>query len=119
MRAVAATVLRAGGTSDWANSAAIDAVRRAGLPAYDLQQLQTDVGQPMDAAPGPLQALAAQLAPEACERYLAEGVRIGLADGALTPAERDAIRWIASNLGMTPAHAEGVISTVEQSVRPT
>jgi hypothetical protein len=46
----------------------------------------------------------------------AEAVRIGLSDGAPTPAGRDGIRWIADNLGMTPAHAPGVISTVERSV---
>lgn len=118
MRAIAAAVLRAGGTSDWATAAAVDAVRRAGLPTYDHQQLWADVNQPIEAASGPLQALAAQLTPEACERYLAEAVRIGLADGPLAPGERDGIRWIAGNLGMTPAHAEGVITTVEQSARP-
>jgi hypothetical protein len=117
MQAVAAVMLHAGGTSDGAAGAAVDAVRRAGLPTYDLQQLRTDVGQPIEAASGPLQALAAQLTPEACERYLAEAVRIGLADGPLTPAERDGIRWVARNLGMTPAHAEGVMSTVEQSAQ--
>lgn len=119
MRAVAAAILRSGGTSDRATGAAVNAVRRAGLPAFDLAQLSTDVSQPIESAAGPLQALAAQLTPEACERYLAEGVRIGLADGPLTSAERDGIRWIAGNLGMTPAHAEGVISTVEHSVTPS
>jgi len=116
MRAVAAAMLHSGGTSDRAAAAAIDAVRRTGLPTYDVGQLRADVSQPIQAAAGPLQALAAHLTPEACEQHLAEGVRIGLADGPLTSAERDCIRWIAANLGMTPAHAEGVISTVEQSV---
>ncbi|MBX6752006.1 MAG: zinc ribbon domain-containing protein [Micromonosporaceae bacterium] len=119
MRAIAATMMRAGGTSEWAVSAAVDAVRRAGLPTYDAQQLWADGGQPVEAAAAQLQALAAQLAPEACERFLAEAVRIGLADGPLSPAEHDGIRWIASNLGMTPAHAQGVIATVQQSVRPS
>jgi hypothetical protein len=118
MRAAAAVVLRAGGTSDAATRAAVDAVRRAGSPEYDIQQLHVDLGQPAEAAAGPLRTLAEHVTPDACERYLADAVRIGLADGPLTPAERDGVRWIASGLGMTPAHAQGVISTVEQSVTP-
>jgi hypothetical protein len=119
MRAIAATMMRAGGSSEWAINAAVDAVRRAGMPEYSTAHLQADAGQPAEAAAAQLQALAAQLTPEACERFLGEGVRIGLADGPLTPAERDGIRWIASNLGMTPAHAEGVITTVEQAAKPS
>lgn len=118
MRAVAAAILRFGGTSDQATGAAVDAVRRAGLTSYGFDHLHADVSQPIEAATGPLQALATQLTPQACERFLAEGVRIGMADGPLTSTERDGIRWIAGNLGMTPAYAEGVIATVEQSVTP-
>jgi hypothetical protein len=116
MRAAVAVVLRAGGASEAASRAAIEAVRRSGSAEYDVRQLHADLSQPGEAAAGPLQALATQLVPEARERYLAEAVRIALADGPLSPAERDAARWIAGNLGMTPAHAHGVISTVEQSV---
>ena len=57
------------------------------------------------------------MVPEARERYVAEAVRVALADGPLSPAERDAARWVAGTLGMTPANAHGVISMVEQSVR--
>jgi hypothetical protein len=117
MRAAVAVVLRAGGASEAAARAAIEAVRRAGDAGYDLHHLHADLSQPVEAAARPLQTLADQLAPEACERYLAEAVRIALSDGPLTPAEREAARWVAGHLGMTPAHAHGVISTVEQSVR--
>ena len=118
MRAAAAVVLRAGGASDAAVWAAVNAVREAGAPQFDTAHLQGDLGQPVEAAAQPLQALAEQVTLEARERYLANAVRIGLADGPLTPAERDAIAWVAANLGMTPAHALGVIATVEQSVTP-
>jgi hypothetical protein len=118
MRAAVAVVLRAGGASEAASRAAIEAVRRAGAADYDIRHLHADLNQPAEAAAGPLQTLASQLIPEARERYLAEAVRIALADGPLSPAERDAARWVAGTLGMTPAHAHGVISTVEQSVRP-
>ena len=61
-----------------------------------------------------LDALAAQLAVPAREWFLAEIVRIGLADGALSEAERQAAREIAGRLGMTPAQAVGVIALTEQ-----
>lgn len=116
MRAAAAVVLRTGGTSDAAVRVAIEAVHAAGFAGYDVRELQADLSQPAEAAVEPLRGLAAFATPEACERYLAQAVRIGLADGALNPAERDGLAWIASNLGMTPAHAHGVIATVERSV---
>jgi tellurite resistance protein len=116
MRAAAAVVLRSGGVSDAAAQAAIEAVHRAGGTPYDRSTLLEDLGQPVEATAGPLQSLAANLTSDARERYLADAVRIALADGPLTPAEREAIAWIASHLGMSPAHALGVCATVEQSV---
>lgn len=118
MRAAAAAVVRAGGASEPACRAAIDAVRRAGAPGYDMPQLHADLSQPPEAIAGPLQTLASQVVLEACERYLADAVRIGLADGPLSQPERETLRWIAGHLGLTPAHAHGVIATIEQSVRP-
>jgi uncharacterized tellurite resistance protein B-like protein len=119
MRAAAAVVLRAGGASEPALNAAVEAVRRAaGSGAYDVQQLHADANLPLEAITEALRSLAANFTQEARERYLGDAVRIGLADGPLTPAEHEAIRWIAEQLGMTPAHALGVISTVEQSVQP-
>lgn len=116
MRAAVAVVLRAGGATQSAVQAAIAAVRHAGAPGYDSAQAAADAAQPVEAAVAPLRTLAANVTQDACERYLAEAVRVGLADGVLTPAEREAIQWIAAHLGMTPAHATGVITTVEQSV---
>lgn len=116
MRAAASVVVRAGGNSDTAIRAAIEAVRGTGFPAYDIEQLQADLGQPVEAAAEPLRTLSTLVTTEACERYLAQAVRIALVDGGLSPAERDALGWVASNLGMTPAHAHGVISTIERSV---
>jgi hypothetical protein len=115
MRAAAAVILRAGGPTEIATRTAIGAVRVAGDPQYDVGHLHADLNQPPEAAAGPLQTMAAQLAPDVCERWLATATKIGLADGPLTPGERDGLRWIASNLGLTPAHAHGVISTTEQA----
>ncbi|MGN9908676.1 zinc-ribbon domain-containing protein [Phytohabitans sp. LJ34] len=117
MRAAAAVILRAGGTSEAAVGAALAAVRSAGAEGYDVAHLQADVSRPAEAVVEPLRALAAHLTLDARERYLAEAARIGVADGALNPAEREALGWLASTLGLTPAHALGVITTVEQSAR--
>ena len=67
----------------------------------------------MDLA-GPLNRLTLQLAIPATEWFLAEVVRIGLADGMLSDEERQAAREIAAQLGMTPAQARGVISMTEE-----
>lgn len=117
MRAAAAVILRVGGTSEAAIGAALAAVRSAGGEGYEVSHLQADVRRPADAVVEPLRALAAHLTLDARERYLAEAARIGLADGALNPTEREALGWLANTLGLTPAHALGVITTVEQSAR--
>ena len=96
---------------------AIDAVRAAGLADYDEAALDgTWPGRPVSAAPTavPLNTLAAQLAVPAREWFLADVVRIGLADGQLTDDERMAARHVAANLGLTAAHAYGVITMTEE-----
>ncbi|MDG4823847.1 zinc-ribbon domain-containing protein [Asanoa sp. WMMD1127] len=117
MRAAASVVLRAGGLNDATARAAVDAVREAGAGDYDLAHVQADANQPIEYAAEPLRALSANFTQDACERQLANAVRIALADGPLSQPERDAVHWIADKLGMTPAHATGVIATVEQSIR--
>jgi tellurite resistance protein len=116
MRAAAAIMVRAGGASDAAVRAATDAVHEAGAADYDVTHLQADAGQPTELAAEPLRSLAANFTQDACERQLANAVRVGLADGPLNQQEREALHWIAEQLGMTPAHATGVIATVEQSI---
>jgi hypothetical protein len=49
------------------------------------------------------------------EWHLAEMIRLGLLDGPLTDSQRNAVIGIASDLGMTPAQAYGVISLTEQT----
>jgi hypothetical protein len=97
---------------------AVDAVRAAGLPGYDEATLDTDLVEGAmtgrDIA-GPLNTLALQLAVPAREWFLADVVRIGLADGPLTADERLAARHVAANLGLTAAHAYGVIAMTEEA----
>jgi hypothetical protein len=119
MRAAAITMLRAGDPgSAAARRRVADAVRGAGIAGYDDVAIDADLGSPVpggaDSAAALLDALSGQLAPPAREWFLAEIVRIGLADGALTDAERQAARDLAGYLGMTPAQAVGVIALTEE-----
>lgn len=121
MRAAAAVVLRAGGgNSAPARRRAIDAIKGAGLADYDDAALDADLAtSAMSANPaqdlaGPLNRLAIQLAVPAREWFLADAVRIGLADGPLSDEERQAAQEIAAQLGMTLAQARGVISMTEE-----
>jgi tellurite resistance protein len=122
VRAAATVVLRAGGgDSAAARRRAIDAVKDAGLKDYDDAALDADLAtSAMSADPGqdlagPLNRLAIQLAVPAREWFLADAVRIGLADGPLSDEERHAAQQIAAQLGMTPAQARGVISMTEEA----
>jgi hypothetical protein len=97
---------------------ALAAVRAAGLSGYDDTALEEDLRRSAasgDDLSAPLNTLAAQLAVPAREWFLASVVRIGLADGQLTDEQRLAARHVAANLGLTPAHAYGVITMTEEA----
>jgi hypothetical protein len=114
-RAAAIAMLRAGGrNSTPARRRAIDAVRGAGLADYDEQALDADLSEAAMDLDRPLNRLTLQLAIPATEWFLADVVRIGLADGMLSDEERQAAREIAAQLGMTPAQARGVITMTEE-----
>ena len=94
MRAAAIAMLRAGEPGSARRAAGPS--RRSGAPGcadYDDAALEADLAQAVGPGAGSqiagrLNALAAQLAVPAREWFLAEVVRIGLADGALTESER-------------------------------
>ena len=123
MRVAAIAMLRVGGgSSGSARRRAIDAIKGAGVADYDDAALDADLSEaatPGQYPPGqylaePLNRLAIQLAIPAREWFLAEVVRIGLADGMLSDDERHTAREVAAQLGMTPAQARGVISMTEE-----
>jgi tellurite resistance protein len=118
MRAAAATVLSAGDpTASAARARAVEAVRGYGLAEYDDAMLADDlIAAPSGAADVIAQA-GAQLTTEAREWFLAQVVRIALAGGAIGSGERQALHEVATRLGMTPAHAVGVITTTEGAAR--
>jgi zinc-ribbon family len=118
-RSAVVAMLRAGDDrSGSARACAIDRIRISGMPEYadatlaaDLRRSET-TGSEMASALG---TLAVQLTMPAHEWFLADVVRVGLADGPLSHEERCAAREIAACLGMTPAQALGVISITEEN----
>jgi hypothetical protein len=114
-RALVAAILRAGDpASPPARRRAIEAVTGTGKPGYDENALNADLAEPAEAGWPKIAALGAQLQVQAREWHLAEAVRIAMADGSLTSAERAAAGQIAACLGMTKAQAIGVIMLTEQ-----
>ncbi len=118
MRAASVVVLTAGDPADsTARSRAVEAVRGYSAADFDEYALDTDLADPGDRSGEVIAQAGAQLATEAREWFLAQVVRIALADGAITAGERQALHWVAERLGMTPAHAVGVITTTEGVAR--
>jgi hypothetical protein len=118
MRAAAAAVLRAGDADSFPARhraiQAIQAITGAGAQGYGDAALDADLAEPDGAGAPALAQVGAQLAVPAREWFLAEVVRIGMADGPLTAAEREAAHVVGSGLGMTQAQVLGVITLTEQ-----
>ncbi|HEY2552612.1 MAG TPA: hypothetical protein VGI64_18740 [Streptosporangiaceae bacterium] len=96
---------------------AIETIRRAGEAGYDDAALDADLASAADPAQDSarlLGGLALHLETEAREWFLADVVRIGLADGPLTGQRRQAATAVAAQLGLTAAQAQGVISMTEE-----
>jgi hypothetical protein len=60
---------------------------------------------------------ARQLTPDAREWFLAETVRVGMADGPLSDQERRVAEMIAVDLGMTQAQTVGVVTMAERAAQ--
>lgn len=119
MQAAAIAMLRSGDpASVAARQHVIEAVKGAGLAGYDEAGVEADLaglGVLADELGTRLNVLAGQLEMPAREWFLAEIVRVGLADGPLTDPERQAVHAIAAGLGMTSAQTLGVIALTEQA----
>ncbi len=116
MRAMVVVILRAGDPGNpLARRRALDAVTGAGDRGYDAAALEADLSEPAEAGRPEIAALGRQLQVEAREWCLAEAIRIAMADGPLTGAERAAAEHLAAALGMTQAQAIGVIALTEQN----
>jgi hypothetical protein len=116
VRGMVAIMLQAGDPSNVAaRSKAIMVVTGAGVTGYDEAALVADLARPVADWRPSIGAFGGQLQPVAKEWHLAEMIRLGLLDGPLTDNQRNAVIGIASDLGMTPAQAYGVISLTEQT----
>jgi hypothetical protein len=116
MRALVTAMLRvADPGSPLARRRAIEAVAGTGERGYDEAALDADLAQPAEGEVPKIVAFGGQLQIEAREWYLAEAIRIALADGPLTAAERAATGHLAAALGMTQAQAIGVLALTEQN----
>lgn len=116
MRAAVSAMLRSGDPSNQASrQRAVEAVVRSGVPDYNEAMLDADLTQSFDVIRPALNQVGAQLAIQAREWYLAEVIRIAMADGPLTETERHAALAIGTDLGMTQAQVIGVVAMTEQS----
>jgi hypothetical protein len=116
MRALVVAMLRVGDPANpLARRRAIDAVTGTGERGYDEAALDADLEGPAGTEIGKIAAFGGQLQVEAREWYLAEAIRIALADGPLTGPERSAAVHLATALGMTQAQAIGVIALTGQN----
>ena len=116
MRAAISAMLRSGDPASPASrQRAIEAVIGAGTPGYDEVMLNADLMQPFESIRPALNQVGAQLTIQAKEWYLAEVIRIAMADGSLTESERHAAMAIGVDLGMTQAQVIGVVAMTEQS----
>ena len=116
MRAAVSAMLRSGDpSSPVSRQRAIEAVIGSGVPDYDEAMLNADLMQPFEAIRPALNQVGTQLTIQAREWYLAEVIRIALADGSLSETERQAALAIGADLGMTQAQVIGVVAMTEQS----
>ena len=116
MRAAVAAMLRSGDAgSDAARQRAIATVAGAGADGYDEATLDADLVMAGDAVRSALHRVGGQLTVQAREWYLADVIRIGMADGLLSDSERGTAQAIGLDLGMTQAQVLGVIAMTEQS----
>lgn len=119
MRAAATAMLHAG---DWGSAAArqrtVAVIQGAGAHGYTDADLDSDAAQPAEATRSALGEVARQLTPDAKEWFLAETMRVAMADGPLTEQERRVAEMIAMDLGMTRAQAVGVVTMAERTARP-
>lgn len=108
-------LLRTGAPAPAAVAAALQALSTASNRAWTEAELEADVAQlDVSGLPDQLALLAGILNDHGREGFLASCARVAAADGVITDAERALIDNVAASLGMTPAHARGVVAQVAE-----
>jgi tellurite resistance protein len=123
-------MLHAGGSaSQAARRRAIELIgsvgsRQYGDPELDVALERTGQVMEMPVTCGPVaglrtavETLSIQMENHAREWFLAQIVQVGLADGSLSPAERDVVGAVARYLGMSQAQANDVIQVAEEAAQ--
>jgi hypothetical protein len=115
-RAAVVAMLRAGDSGSPASrQRAIALIGAQGARGYDDHALDQDLDLPSLDIRAALNRVGAQLTAQAREWYLADVIRVGLADGALSDSERAAAQAIGNDLGLTRAQVIGVLTMTDQS----
>ncbi len=116
LRAAAATMLRAGDeASAAARQRAIQVIVAGGAQGYDEAALDAEIALAPEIRAARVAEVGGQLTADAKEWFLAEIIRIGMADGPLNEGERDAALAVGQGLGMTQAQVIGVVALTEQA----
>ena len=113
MRVAVVAMLRAGGVSQPAARAAVEAVRSAGVDGWDDTMLAADLEQ-VDTSqlPAYLAPLAQGLQEQGKESFASEVGRVGLADGPLTGAETTVLETVGATLGLSATHLRGIVASL-------
>lgn len=113
-RAAVVWLLRTAGSPAPATIAtALQVLSAAANRPWTEPELQADVAQlDVSGLPAQLATLAGVLNDHGREGFLTGAARVAAADGAITDPERALLDNLAASLGMTPAHARGVIAQV-------
>lgn len=118
VRGVLVHVLRTGSMQNpAARATAVAEVQRAGVATYSDADLESDLGVVPGDLSGLLYQLSGQLADQGKENLLRAAVRTALADGPLSDLETSVLNSTAATLGMSQAHAMGVIVSVQQDAQ--
>jgi len=112
-RAAIAWLLRAGTPAPATVAAALQVLSSAANRPWTEPELESDIAHlDVSGLPGQLALLASVLNDHGRESFLTGCARVSAADGEITDAERALLDNVAASLGMTPAHARGVIAQV-------
>ncbi|HMG42924.1 MAG TPA: hypothetical protein VK611_16445 [Acidimicrobiales bacterium] len=112
-RAAVVWLLRTGAPAPATIATALQVLSSAANRPWTEPELQADVAQlDVSGLPTQLATLAGVLNDHGREGFLTGAARIAAADGAITDPERALLDNLAASLGMTPAHARGVIAQV-------
>ena len=111
-RAAVVTVVRANPTPG-AVSAAVASMSTFSGMEWNAGELESDVGDlPVDDLPDRLARLGESLSEQGKERFLSLCTEVAATGGVIDADARAAINAIAGGLGMTAAHARGVVDQV-------